>query len=189
MKERKMVVRLALLAGVLLLMSGCASSVMTRTEPQALNNADRALVTFVRTSLFGGAIQFGIWDGADFVGVLSAKSYVQYLATPGKHVFLARGENWSYVKADLEGGKEYFIIGKVFPGIWKARVALDPVVNGDGTTQADIDKWLAELTPTKVIPEKFDGYVTQRVEQVRTAAREVDNGEVKFEVLSTEDGR
>jgi hypothetical protein len=189
MKKRNLIVRLALLAGVLLLMSGCASSVMTRTEPLTLEQPNRAMVTFVRPSLFGGAIQFGIWDGADFVGVLSAKSYVQYLVEPGEHLFLARAENWSYVKADLEAGKQYYIVGKVFPGIWKARVALDPVVKGDGTTQADIDKWLAELTPTKVIPEKFDGYVAPRLEQVKEAAAEVDNGDVKFEVLSREDGR
>jgi hypothetical protein len=170
-------------------MSGCSSSMMTQTETQVLDSPDQALVTFIRPSMFGGAIQFGIWDGDHFIGVLSAKSYVQYLAEPGEHLFLARAENWSYVKANLEAGKEYFIIGKVFPGVWKARVALDPVANGDGTNQADIDRWLTELKPTTVLPEKYEGYVSPRVAQVKEAAGEVDNGKVKYEVLLKEDGR
>jgi hypothetical protein len=58
---------------------------------------------------------------------------VQYLAKQGEQLFLARAENWSDVKADLEAGKQYFIIGKVFSGVWRARVAFDPVTKGDGT--------------------------------------------------------
>lgn len=172
-----------------LTMSGCASSVMHKVDPVTMDNSSqKALVTFIRPSLFGGAIQFGIWDSGKFVGVLSAKSYVQYLADPGEHVFLARAENWSYVKADLEPGKQYFIVGKVFPGVWKARVALDPVHPGDPDA-ANIDNWLKELTPTAVIPEQFDTYVSPRVEQVKAAAAEVDNGKTKFGVLNKTDGR
>ncbi len=110
------------------------------------------------------------------------------LAEPGEHVFLARAENWSYVKAVLEAGKQYYILGKVFPGLWKARVALDPVTNGDDDS-ANVDEWLNKLTPTAVIPEKFDGYVLPRVEQVKAAAEKVDDGETKYGVLSKEDGR
>lgn len=181
--------RLVLLGLVVLTLSGCASSVMqtvAQVPPESLSN--KALVTFMRPSYFGGAIQFGIWDSEKFVGVLSAGSYVQYLTEPGEHVFLARAENWSYVKADLQGGKRYYILGKVFPGVWKARVALDPVNNGDKEA-ANVDKWLADLTPTAVIPEKFDNYVTPRLEQVKTAAKEIDNGKVKYSVLMKEDGK
>lgn len=182
-------VRFIILALVALALSGCASSVMHKVGSVALDNgSDKALVTFMRPSYFGGAIQFGIWDSEKFVGVLSAGSYVQYLATPGEHVFLARAENWSYVKAELEGGKQYFILGKVFPGIWKARVALDPVNKGDEDA-AKVDGWLKDLTPTAVIPEQFDAYVSPRVEQVRAAAAKIDDGKTKFEVLRKTDGR
>jgi hypothetical protein len=188
MKQQKFC-RLIVLALAALTLSGCASSVMHKVEPVALDNdSGKALVTFMRPSFFGGAIQFGIWDSENFVGVLSAGSYVQYLAEPGEHVFLARAENWSYVKADLEGGKRYYVIGKVFPGIWKARVALDPVTNGDEDS-TKVDQWVQELTPTGVIPDQFDNYVTQRVEQVKAAAGEIDNGKTKYAVLRKEDGK
>ena len=185
----KILSRLLLLGLAAWTLSGCASTVMHQVAPVTLSGGTgKALVTFMRPSYFGGAIQFGIWDSENFVGVLSAGSYVQYLAEPGPHVFMARAENWSYVKADLEGGKQYFILGKVFPGIWKARVALDPVRPGDPDA-AKIDQWLQELTPTAVIPEQFDAYVSPRVEQVKTALGEVDNGTTKFETLSKTDGR
>ncbi len=104
-------------------------------------------------------------------------------------MFLARAENWSYVKADLEAGKQYFILGKVFPGIWKARVALDPVTKGDATTQAQIDKWLSEMKPTAVISEKLDDYTRPRISHVRAAVSDFKSGNVKYEVLEADDHR
>lgn len=169
------------------LLAGCASSMMVQGTPAA-SQPDKALVTFVRPSYFGGAIQFGIWDKEQFVGILSAGSYVQYLTEPGEHLFLARAENWSYVKADLEGGKQYYIVGKIFPGIWKARVALDPVGAG-ASEQIDVDKWMKDLTPMVVIQEKYDDYVRPRVAQVQEAVKEFDQGNVKFGTLNKTDGR
>ena len=52
----------------------------------------------------------------------------------GEHVFLARAENGSCVHADLEAGRSYFILAKVFPGIWKGRVACDPIRRDDSQT-------------------------------------------------------
>jgi hypothetical protein len=187
--HRQNVKRFFLLTLALLILSGCASSVMHKAEPISLGNrSDKALVTFMRPSHFGGAIQFGIWDSEKFIGVLSAGAYVQYLADPGEHVFLGRAENWSYVKANLEGGKQYFVLGKVFPGIWKARVALDPINVGDKEA-ANVDKWLSKLTPTSVIPEKFDNYEAERSAQVKAAAAQTDNGKIDYLVLNKEDGR
>jgi hypothetical protein len=170
-------------------LSACASPVMQKVKPLAMDiTSEKALVTFIRPSIFGGAIQFGVWDSDKFIGVLSASSYIQYLAEPGEHIFLGRAENWSYVKADLEGGKQYYILGKVFPGVWKARIAMDPINVGD-KDEANIDMWLKKLTPTSVKPEKFDAYVTPRLEQVRDAAANIDNGTTKYEVLNKTDGR
>ena len=177
-----------LITGIFLL-SGCASSLMMEVSPLDAPDNQHALVTFMRPSSFGGAIQFGLWDSESFVGILSAGSSVQYLAKPGEHLFLARAENWSYVKADLEAGKQYFILGKVFPGVWRARVAFDPVTKGDGTTQAQIDKWLSKLKPTAVISEKFDDYATPRIAQVRTAVSDFKSGNVNYEVLEGDDHR
>jgi len=186
---KKNLVKFILLAIAAFTLSGCASTIMQQVEPVSLEPlSDKALVTFMRPSYFGGAIQFGIWDSENFVGVLSAGSSIQYLADPGEHVFLARAENWSYVKAELEGGKQYYIIGKVFPGIWKARVALDPVNVGDEDAEK-VAMWLGKLKPTAVMPDKLEAYVTPRTEQVKAAVAEIDNGKTKFGVLYKTDGR
>jgi len=178
-----------LLLSISILLSGCASSMMMKVSPMEGPDQQHALVTFIRPSSFGGAIQFGIWDSDKFVGILSANSYVQYLAEPGEHLFMARAENWSYVKADLQAGRQYYILGRVFPGVWKARVAFDPVTKNDTTSDAKLDEWLAKLKPTSVIPEKYDGYTGPRLEQVRAAVDEFNSGNVKYEVLGTDDYR
>jgi len=177
----------ALLA--LLLFSGCASSIMQQSQPLVLDQSDKALVTFMRPSIFGGVIQFGLWDKDQFIGVLSAGSQVQYLTEPGEHLFLSRAENWSYVKADLAAGKQYFILGNIFPGVWKARVALSPLAFPGKHTEAELEAWQQKLKPMQVIPEKFDEYTQPRVEQVRKAVADYEAGKVKFAELNKEAGR
>jgi len=173
------------------LLSGCASSMMNKVKPLTAPDETRALVTFIRPAYayFGGAIQFGLWDSDRFVGIVSAGAYVQYYAAPGEHVFLARAENWSFVHAVLEGGKRYYILCKVFPGAWKARVAFDPIRKEDPTTDEEIAGWLKELEPQGVIPDKVDGYTKPRVEQVREAVADFRAGNVQYEVLTVEDFR
>jgi hypothetical protein len=174
---------------VTFLLSGCASSMMNKAEPLNAPSETRALITFLRPSYFGGAIQFGLWDSDRFVGIISAGAYVQYYAEPGEHVFLARAENWSYVHAQLEGGKRYYILCKVFPGVWKARVAFDPIRRGDPNTGQEIAGWLKELEPQAVIPERVADYTKPRVDQVRAAVADFRAGNVKYEIMTPEDHR
>jgi len=184
--------RCLLAATVLLVFTGCASTMMVKTSVITAPPQDKAIVTFVRPTMFGGAIQFGIWDSDKFVGILSAKSYVQYAAQPGEHVFLARSENWSYVKATLEAGKEYYVIGKVFPGVWKARVALVPVRKADLAKPGESEKvatWLQVLTPTAPMESKVEDYAGPRLTQVRESIEEFKKGKVNFSVLEAGDGR
>lgn len=183
-------VRTALLLALALApLWGCASAIMQPAPTLAAPETSQALVTFLRPTYFGGAIQFGIWDEDRFVGILSAGSYVQYLAAPGEHVFLARAENWSYVRARLEGGRRYYILGKVFPGVWKARVAFDPVRRADPTGDDEIERWLEELKPTEVVPEKREAYAAPRLVQVGEAVQAFRSGQVTFEVLEVDDFR
>lgn len=183
-----------LISGVITLvgflaLTGCASSMMQPAVPQSAPESSRALVTFLRPSYFGGAIQFGIWDSDQFAGILEPGSYIQILVSPGEHVFLARAENWSYVHAELEAGRQYFILAKVFPGIWKARVAYDPIRQGDPETDADIANWLSGLKPIGVIDEKVDAYTEPRLEQVRQAVADFRSGTVESERLDAIDFR
>lgn len=162
---------------------------MQPVAPQSPPEPSQALVTFLRPSYFGGAIQFGIWDSDRFVGILEAGSYIQVLVPPGEHLFLARAENWSYVHADLEAGRQYFILAKVFPGVWKARVAYDPILRDDPQSDAEIAQWLSDLKPIGVIPEKVEAYSAPRREQVRQAVADFRQDAVASERLEASDFR
>lgn len=169
------------------LLTGCGSSVMIQAKPETDISKDFALVTFVRPSAFGGAIQFSLWDSENFVGVLSMRSMIQYRATPGEHIFMANSENWSYVKANLEGGKHYFIVASVFPGAWRARVALDAANASDEKYHAQAKKWLEDLTPTAIKPEAKDAYVKPRLNEIRKAIADFKSGNAKYSTLNIGD--
>lgn len=186
---RRYTARIVIWTVVLLMVSGCASSMMQPATPQAPPQASHALVTFLRPSYFGSAIQFGVWDSDRFVGILEAGSYIQVLLPPGEHIFLARAENWSYVLANLEAGRQYFILANVFPGIWKARVAYDPILREDPQSNDDIAQWLTDLKAIEVIPRKVDAYRAPRLEQVRQAVADFRNGAVESERLEASDYR
>lgn len=187
MKGIEGVFKLSLILSVIIL-SGCASPMMKQVQKIDLAETNKAMVTFLRPTVFGGAIQFGMWDGDQFVGILSANSYIQYLVTPGEHYFLGKAENWSCVKANLEAGKKYYIIGKVFPGIWKARIAFDPIKTGD-EPQSQVDEWMKTLKPTSIDESKKDDYVRPRINEVRNQVGEFKAGKGTCEMLELSDGR
>jgi hypothetical protein len=82
--------------------------------------------------LFRGAIfRFGLWDNDPFIDILEPGRYIHALVPPGEHIFLARAETCSYGHANLEAGRQYFILATGFPGIWKVRVAYDPIGRDD----------------------------------------------------------
>src|SRR5687767_6715547 len=105
------------LCATLLLLVGCAAAPMRPAQFKATAEPAQATVTFVRESVWmGDGIHLYLWDGDTFIGTLSAGTLVQYRVAPGPHVFMANSENWSYVKADLQPGKSYFIKANMFPG-------------------------------------------------------------------------
>ena len=84
---------LVLLLLVPAILSGCASSLMIRSESVLIPGPNYAVVNFLRPSSMGGAIKFGIWDKENIVGILTPKNYIQYKASPGEHLFITRAEN------------------------------------------------------------------------------------------------
>jgi hypothetical protein len=143
-------IRKASSIAVLLLASlatlSCGGSMMLPTQRLSDVPSDKAVVTFIRATAFGGAIDFGIWDGERVVGVLDPRAYIQYTCDPGEHVFLGRAENWSAVKATLEAGRKYYILANVSMGVWKARIVFEPITKtSTDRTDDDIAMWLNDL--------------------------------------------
>jgi hypothetical protein len=175
----------------LIFLAGCKSTGMIQVQPVDISSLDNntALVTFIRPAFVGAAIQFRMWDSGNFIGHLSSQSYIQYKTTPGKHLFLARAENWSCVEAELEGGKSYFIIGKVRMGLMKARVALDPVNKEDNISEEKINTWLTKLSATGADPSKVEAYTKAGAAQIKKAINNIEQGRAKCNTLSIEDYR
>jgi len=163
-----------------ILLAGCGRSIMIPTTAKPQLAEGKALVTFIRATSFGGAIDFGLWDGENLVGVLDPKTYIQVEVDPGEHYFLARAENWSIVKANLEAGKRYYVLANVAMGVWKARVVLRPIRQGDADyKQENIDAWLTDLRPMMPDPGQAPAYVQRRVEEVRKALENAKSGQAE----------
>lgn len=71
-----------------------------------------AVVSFIRRAVFmGDGWNYDVWEDDQYIGVLGAGNLLQHRAKPGEHVYLlmARGVHiWSFMKADLVAGKQYY---------------------------------------------------------------------------------
>lgn len=184
MKRKKHPVWASMVVVAVLAATGCASSFMVPTEAIA-PGPDYAVVNFLRPSSYGGAIKFGIWDRDTIIGVLTPKRYIQYKASPGEHIFMARAENWSVVKATVEAGRIYYILAEPRMGAWKARVAMTVLQPDDRR----VDKWMGALTPIAMDPSKREGYAAEHAPGARTAAQNVEAGKAEYTFMKATDGR
>jgi hypothetical protein len=133
-----LLVRALVLGALAVISTGCASIKMVPKNTTRAAPTDQALVTFVRQSIYmGDGIPVDLWDGEHYIGVLKPGTAVQYLASPGEHLFLAHAENWSYANGSLVAGKRYYVKANIFPGFGTARVALGVAF----TTDERIDEW------------------------------------------------
>jgi hypothetical protein len=171
-------------------LQACHGSIMVTVPKVELPEPGFALVTFIAETRVMGPKQFGLWDGENLIGVVTPKTYIQYKAAPGKHLFLGRAENWTICEADLEAGRNYYIMANAFMGVWKARVAFDPVRKGDANVTDDqIRNWLATFSPLGVDPAQRDNYVASNINDVKTIIIRHNEGKTKYEIMTKDDWR
>jgi len=143
----KSILKISLVLFVYLGLQGCASVSSHLTEVPASQKkvnpeTGKALVIFMRPSVFGGAIQATVFDGTEYIATVSAGTHVAYQAKPGKHTFMVVSEAADFMDADLEAGKTYYSLVQARMGFWRARFSLK-AVNSDVTT-TQIAEWLTE---------------------------------------------
>jgi len=102
----------------------------------------KAMVYLARRSSMAVLIKFKLYDGDLYLGKLGADKYFAYECDPGKHVFIGKGENTSYVEADLEEGKTYVIDLKVTMGVMSARMNLAPLDKSNKKYEKEKKKFL-----------------------------------------------
>ncbi|MFO0793627.1 MAG: hypothetical protein U0586_06150 [Candidatus Brocadiaceae bacterium] len=154
-------IRLICLLCSMVFIASCAGSSGYMRSSQTLLNPtqDKALVRFMRPSGFGFAINFNMLDGEKVIGNSVAKSQFDYLAAPGKHLFVATAENKAFLDAELDAGKTYYVITRIYPGVWYARVEFIPVNKGSefwdkvGEYESTLNKLEPDLTALKAWEE------------------------------------
>lgn len=176
--------------------TSCAgtSSYMRPSQAQAAlaaPPADRALVRFMRPSGFGFAVNFNILDGERVIGNSVAKSQFDYLAEPGQHLFVATAENKVFLEADLEPGRTYHVIMRIYPGVLYARVAFLPVTRGS-TLWAEAlehEKTLQRLEPDREALSKWELEHKEEIQGVLSRYRTEWKAKYQWPRLTKEDGR
>ena len=157
------------IALILFLFFGCASKIMVATSPVTSMDNEKALVTFTMRTIMRSQdlkpIEFDIWDSEKFIGAISTGTYVQYQADPGEHIFIAIAGNTSFLKADLEAGKEYSVMVNIIPGspFKKQSITFQPVRIGSLKQLSHIHRLLKRKQVMEIIPEEYDQYVKKRI--------------------------
>ncbi len=183
-----------------IVLTGCASQIMVQTSPIESTNNDKALVTFLmlssyltNTGKYGQSvtpIEYDIWDGEKFIGALSKDTYFQYAAEQGKHFFIARGGNWSFVEANLQPGKKYYLYLNVYPRFWGPwGVYLQPVKSEDKELISELPSKLNDIKPMALIEGKYDSYIKERIEELKNEIEIYEsNSEYGHSILEPKDG-
>ena len=151
----------------------------------------KAVVRFMRPSGFGYAINFNIWDGEKVIGNSVAKSQFDYLADPGKHLFVAVAENQAFLEAELESGKTYYILTQVKMGAWKARVGLIAVNSGSKFWDKvmEYENTLIKLQPDTVVLKNWENANKPKIQAVLTRYETEWKKSYDWPKLKPEDGR
>jgi len=176
-----------------LFMVSCAGSsgYMKPTDTMLSPTPEKALVRFMRPSGMGYAINFNIWDGEKVIGNSVAKGQFDYLADPGKHLFVAVAENKTFLDAQLEAGKVYYILTQVKMGMWKARVGLIPVNRGSEYWDkvAEYEKELNKLQPDTALLKSWEDANKEKIRAVLAEYETKLKAEEGWPKLSATDGR
>jgi hypothetical protein len=161
-----------LVCSLALLASGCASIKMIDAESTTAVPPGKVLVTFVRQSVWmGDGIPVDLWDGEHYIGVLGPSEIVQYVTTPGEHLFLGNAENWTYASGSLVADKRYYVKANVFMGFATARVAFGIAENSDDRPRKWHEEYDARAAPEEAraaFEAKSLGDVQEAIQQFRS---------------------
>ena len=173
--------------------TGCAghSAFMRPTQTLLRPTEEKALVRFMRPSAFGFAINFNMLDGENVIGNSVAKSQFDYLVEPGKHLFVATAENKAFLEAYLVEGKTYYVLTRIYPGAWYARVALVPVNRGSEFWDKveEYEKTLRMIEPDRVALRKWQEANTMKIQNLLNAYETKWKTSQAWPKLNPDDGR
>ncbi|MGH8617348.1 MAG: hypothetical protein ACREUW_06615 [Burkholderiales bacterium] len=190
-----------ILAALVLLLSGCAGSVVNMREVPAdravaTPQPGKAMVVFMRPSGLGFAVQSSVYEvrgnEVALVGIVAAKTKLAYQSEPGNRLFMAVGESADFITANLQANKTYYVTVEPRMGLWKARFSLEPIGKGKlATAEFENDlkecKWVEKSEASdKWAADNMESIQSKRVEYYADWLKKPDNERL---VLLAEDGR
>lgn len=164
---------------------------MKPSVSQVVPTQDKALVRFMRPSGMGYAVNFNLLDGTKVIGNSVAKSQFDYLADPGHHLFVSIAENKVFLEADLAPEKVYYIITRIYPGWWRARVAFEAVTRGSEYWDAVLqyEKELQRLEPDEANLRVWQDAHREEIQALLSAYESEFKAKYNWPKLSPNDGR
>ncbi|MDA0991603.1 MAG: hypothetical protein O3A51_12730 [Verrucomicrobia bacterium] len=165
---------------------------MEPTTELRLVPPDRALVSFVPTATYADATRFEIWDGTNLVGLIDPGTYLQVLVEPGEHLFLGKGEDWSFVKATLAPGRQYYISATVTTGVFKSNVSLTAFKKSDFKREGAFQKVeiaMRALRPQQANRKLLAEFARPKLAGARQAVNQFASGKARYTALEHDDGR
>ncbi len=125
----------SLIVFVSLILSSCASTFQYNkiVQPNS-NDKEMATIYVLRTSSFGSAIKFGIYQDEKLIGKLGPKSYLAWTVKPDgkKLTIMSKSENKDMLTINPQAGKTYYIKQNVKMGIAIARTELEFIEENEG---------------------------------------------------------
>jgi hypothetical protein len=178
--------------------TACAGSSPYMKElaaPQTmLAPADKAVVTFVRPSGMGFAINFAILDQeGHWIGDAVAKSHFAVSLNPGTYTFIGWAENTAALKATLAEGRTYYVEVVPSMGFGSAHVTLEALTPRDEDWK-ELPGWMHDTQGLEALPagaEYIAGRHDDAMKKVAAAAEnweKYSNEEKDARTLRVEDG-
>ena len=157
--------------GVVLL--SCAS--VQPAPPREADNTTAKVYFFmpnsgVTVTASGGlnlGTQFSVWDSETFLTYIGGWQYVALNFEAGTHFFMAVGESWHIMQAELTAGKTYFYKLNTIPGFRNPNVALEPLDPNDPEIENYLEK-CKEIQPKGKIAAGMVNQATQKLNDAKS---------------------
>lgn len=157
-----------------------------RIDDSRLPSPGKALIYFVRTQNFGGAISVQLVADKRPMSWIRRKTFVVHECDPGKHEFASISEGGSLLDAEVLAGKVYYVQVAIHMGFGRARSHFEVIRPGSEA----MDEFLETKNDLRAITTTEEGlawYETNRREVETTIAKERKDAE-EIEVMKPEDG-
>ncbi len=156
--------------------AGCAASSDAMQDMRAplpsLPSPVDAIVVFVRPSTYARGDRYTVIDGQGrFLGHSLPMSWFEVRLEPGYHVFAARGENLSALRAWLSPGQTYFVEVSSKPGFFSSRVQLLSIAPRFDSWEKR-ESWLAHSIGYRVADPYGSGLEPEELEELAADAME-----------------